>query len=147
MAATSGEATLERDATPLSVSTVEVGGCADGPMRPWTGMMWHGSGTISYMTLEELRRLRPALAALAAKYGLTELAVFGSTARGDATPASDVDLMYVRGPKAPKGLAFLALQSDLEELLGRKVDLVPKDGLHWVIRDRAIEDAEILYAA
>jgi hypothetical protein len=35
----------------------------------------------------------------------------------------------------------------LEELLGRKVDLVPKDGLHWVIRDRAIEDSEILYAA
>jgi predicted nucleotidyltransferase len=112
-----------------------------------TSRMRRCSGTISYMTLEELRRLRPALAALAARYGLTELAVFGSTARGDATPASDVDLMYVRGPKAPKGLAFLALQSDLEELLGRKVDLVPKEGLHWVIRDRAIEDAEILYAA
>ncbi len=105
------------------------------------------SGTIGYMTLEELRRLRPALAALAARYGLTELAVFGSTVRGEATPASDVDLMYVRGPKAPKGLAFLALQPDLEELLGRHVDLVPKDGLHWVIRDRALRDAEILYAA
>lgn len=99
------------------------------------------------MTLEELRRLREALAGVAARYGLTELAVFGSTVRGEATPTSDVDFMYVRGPKAPKGLAFLALQSDLEELLGRHVDLVPKDGLHWVIRDRVIEESEILYAA
>jgi predicted nucleotidyltransferase len=109
--------------------------------------MWRDSGTISYMTLEELRRLRPALAALAARYGLTELAVFGSTARGEATAASDVDFLYVRGPEGPKGLAFLTLQPDLEELLGRHVDLVPKDGLHWVIRDQVIEDAEILYAA
>lgn len=109
--------------------------------------MGGGSGTMSYMTLEELRRLRPALAALAARYGLTELAVFGSTARGEATPASDVDLMYVRGAEAPQGLEFLALQSDLEDLLGRKVDLVPRDGLHWVIRDQVMEDSEILYAA
>jgi hypothetical protein len=99
------------------------------------------------MTLEELRRLRPALAELAARYGLTELAVFGSTARGEASPSSDVDFLYVRGPQAPRGLAFLTLQSDLEELLGRTVDLVPKDGLHWVIRDQVLEDAEILYAA
>ena len=99
------------------------------------------------MTLEELWRLRPALAALAARYGLTELAVFGSTARGEATSASDVDLLYVRGPQAPKGLAFLALQPDLEDLLGRHVDLVPKDGLHWVIRDQVIKESETLYAA
>jgi hypothetical protein len=66
-------------------------------------MIWRGSGTISDMTLEELLRPRPALAALAAKYGLTELAVFGSTARGDATPASDIDLMYVPGAEGSQG--------------------------------------------
>jgi hypothetical protein len=66
------------------------------------------------------------LAVLAARYGLPEFAVFGSTVRGDATSASGIDLMHVRGPKAPNGLAFLAFQSDLEELLGRKVDLVPR---------------------
>lgn len=55
--------------------------------------------------------------------------------------------MYVRGPRSPKGPAFLALQADPEELLGRHVDLVPKDGLHWVIRDQVIEESEILYAA
>ena len=63
------------------------------------------------MTLEELLKLRPAWTALAVKYGLTELAVFGATARGDATPASDVDFLYVRGPGGPKGFKFLALQS------------------------------------
>jgi hypothetical protein len=49
--------------------------------------------------------------------------------------------------EAPRGLAFLTLQSDLEELLDHHVDLVPKEGLHWVIRDQVLEDAEILYAA
>lgn len=81
------------------------------------------------------------------KYGLTELAVFGSTVRGEATENSDVDFLYVRGPSSPKGLAFLGLQRELEELLGRRVDLVPKEGLHWVIRDEIINDAEVLYAA
>ncbi|MQA86620.1 MAG: nucleotidyltransferase [Streptosporangiales bacterium] len=99
------------------------------------------------MTLEELERLRPAIAALCAKYGVAELWVFGSAARGEATSGSDVDLLYGRGPNAARGLAFFGLQEDLEALLGTKVDLVPKDGLHWVIRERVLSDAEVLYAA
>lgn len=99
------------------------------------------------MTLEELEPLRPAIAKLCARYGVVELLVFGSTARGDADPDSDVDLLYVRGPDAVQGLAFFGFHDDLEDLLHRHVDLVPKDGLHWVIRERVLGDAEILYAA
>jgi uncharacterized protein len=39
------------------------------------------------------------------------------------------------------------LQEDLEELFDRPVDLVPKDGLHQVIRDQVLADAQVLYAA
>ncbi|MGI5492805.1 nucleotidyltransferase family protein [Microtetraspora malaysiensis] len=75
------------------------------------------------------------------------MSVFGSTARSESTADSDVDLLYVRGPQTVRGLAFFGLQSELEELLGCAVDLVPKDGLHWVIRERVLSDAEVLYAA
>lgn len=99
------------------------------------------------MTMEELVSLRPAIAELCAKYGVVELWVFGSTARGDSDDTSDVDFLYVRGPDAKRGLAFFGLAEELRALIGRPVDLVPKDGLHWVIKERVLGDAEVLYAA
>ena len=44
-------------------------------------------------------------------------------------------------------MSYFALQEDLEKLFGRRVDLVPKDGLHRVIRDQVLADAQVLYAA
>jgi predicted nucleotidyltransferase len=44
-------------------------------------------------------------------------------------------------------MAYFALQDDLEKLFGRPVDLVPKEGLHRVIRDQVLADAQVLYAA
>ena len=71
----------------------------------------------------------------------------GSVARGDAGPDSDVDILYVRVPGNDLGMAYFDLQEDLERLFGRQVDLVAKDGLHRVIRDRVLADAQVLYAA
>jgi predicted nucleotidyltransferase len=99
------------------------------------------------VTLAEIRALRVRLADLCRKYGIAELAVFGSVARGDAGPDSDVDLLYVRVPGNDLGMSYFALQQDLEELFGRPVDLVPEDGLHRVIRDQVLADAQVLYAA
>lgn len=44
-------------------------------------------------------------------------------------------------------MSYFALQEDLEKLFGRSVDLVPKEGLHRVIRDQVLSDAQVLYAA
>lgn len=99
------------------------------------------------MTLDEIRAMGSRLAELCRKYGIAELAVFGSTARGDERPDSDVDLLYVRLPGNDLGMSYFALQEDLEKLFGRPVDLVPKDGLHRAIRDQVLEDARVLYAA
>ena len=68
------------------------------------------------------------LAGLCEKYGIAELSVFGSVARGDARPDSDVDLLYVRVPGNDLGMSYFALQEDLEKLFGRPVDLVPEGG-------------------
>ena len=99
------------------------------------------------MTLEEIGALGPRLAQLCRKYGIAELSVFGSVARGDDRPDSDVDLLYVRVPGNDLGMSYFALQEELEKLFGRRVDLVPKDGLHRVIRDQVLADAQVLYAA
>lgn len=87
------------------------------------------------------------VAALCRRFGIAELSVFGSAARGDDGPDSDVDLLYVSAPDASLGLEIVDLHEALEALLGRPVDLVPKEGLHWVVRDRVLAEARPLYAA
>jgi predicted nucleotidyltransferase len=99
------------------------------------------------VTLDEIRRLAPKLAELCRRYGIAELSVFGSVARGEDRPDSDIDLLYVRVPGNDLGMAYFSLQEDLEKLFGRPIDLVPKDSLHRVIRDQVLADAQVLYAA
>jgi predicted nucleotidyltransferase len=81
-------------------------------------------------------------------YQVRELALFGSMLRQDYRPDSDVDLLVSFQPAARVTFLTLArMQRELEALLGRKVDLVPKDGLKPVIRNHVLATARVLYAA
>jgi predicted nucleotidyltransferase len=87
------------------------------------------------------------IAALCDKYQVNELSVFGSVLRDDFGPESDVDFLVVfahddYGPWMGK---LTGLETELSELLGRRVDLVPKPLLKWVIRDRVLAEAEPIY--
>ena len=85
---------------------------------------------------------------LCKRYRVAELALFGSARRTDFRPDSDVDLLVSFQPDAAPGFLTLAgLQRELAELLQRRVDLVPKDGLKPLIRDTVLASAEVLYAA
>jgi len=93
------------------------------------------------MTLDELRATkREAILAIAARHGVTSIRVFGSFARGEARNDSDLDLLIEAGPRRtpffPGG--FLA---DLEDELGRPVDVVEECGLHSAVRERVLKDA------
>jgi uncharacterized protein len=110
-------------------------------------MVMRSTEGVGRVTLDEIRGLAPRLAELCRQYGIAELSVFGSVARGEDRPDSDVDLLYVRVPGNDLGMSYFALQDDLEKLFGRSIDLVSKDGLHRVIRDRVLADAQVLYAA
>jgi uncharacterized protein len=69
------------------------------------------------------------------------LALFGSVARDEAGPDSDVDLL-VEFDGSPVGLfAYAALQRRLEELLGRRVDLATRRGLKPRLRERILGEA------
>lgn len=81
------------------------------------------------------------------RYGIAELAVFGSVARGTAGPGSDLDLLYVLAPEARIGWDIENLADELSVIFGRRVDLVSKRHLHRLIRDDVLAGAEVLYAA
>ncbi|MGH9205157.1 MAG: nucleotidyltransferase family protein, partial [Acidimicrobiales bacterium] len=73
-------------------------------------------------SLARLRAHRAEILRLAAGRGVSNIRVFGSVARGDATPASDIDLL-VHFDTAHRGLDLFAFARKLEELLGHTVDV------------------------
>lgn len=81
------------------------------------------------------------------KYQVRELSVFGSVLRSDFGERSDVDLLVTFRPEARIGYEFVALQQELSAVIGRKVDLVPKEGLKPLIRAQVLAEAQVLYAA
>ena len=93
------------------------------------------------MGVEEfLKGKREEILRIAARHGARSVRVFGSVARGDARPSSDVDFL-VELEEGRSLLDFVGLWQDLEESLGRRVDLVEPEGLHWYIRDRVLREA------
>ena len=88
------------------------------------------------------------IAEICRRYQVSELAVFGSAARGEMRPDSDIDLLVEFRPDAWIGLLeFAAMERELSELLARKVDLVSKRGLKPRVRPHVFRDARIVYAA
>ena len=87
-----------------------------------------------------LAHKREEILRICVKHGAKNVRVFGSFARGEAGPKSDVDLLVDVGPEHtpwfPGGLIV-----DLEDLLGRNVDIVEPEALHWYIRDRVLKEA------
>jgi len=90
----------------------------------------------------------PAIRELCRQYPVSELYIFGSSVRGEQRTDSDIDLLVAFKPQARVGFLTLArLARELSALLGRKVDLVPRDGLNPRIRDDVLAQAEVLFAA
>lgn len=86
--------------------------------------------------MDTLRRDREALR----RFGVRRLALFGSAARGEATPDSDVDVLVAFERKTFRG--YFGLLRHLEELLGRRVDLVIEEAVKPAIRSR-IQDEKV----
>jgi len=87
-----------------------------------------------------VRTKREQILQLARRHGVTVVRVFGSMARGDAGPQSDVDLLIEVAPN-PSPWFPGGLVAELEELLGRRVQVVTERGLDELLRDRVLEEA------
>jgi predicted nucleotidyltransferase len=101
---------------------------------PWMGTMLNIS--------------KEKLADLCNRHRVQELLLFGSALTDRFRDESDIDLLVTFRPDARVGfLALARVQHELEDLLGRQVDLVPKGGLKPAIRDSVLATAQVLYAA
>lgn len=96
--------------------------------------------TAAGLTLTALRARRSEIAEVASRHGATEIAVFGSVARGDATPASDVDFV-VRMAQGRSLLDLGGLVMDLRDLLGVSVDVVTLAGVGPRVRQRILAES------
>jgi len=75
------------------------------------------------------------------------LAFFGSVLRSDFRPDSDIDILIEFEPGHVPGLAFFALQDELGQMLGHKVDLHTPASLSSYFRDQVLREAEPAYVA
>ena len=93
------------------------------------------------MSARDLLKARRAdILRIATLHGARSVRIFGSAARGDEGPSSDVDFL-VELEEGRSVLDLAGLWQDLEELLARRVDVVEPEGLHWYIGDRVLKEA------
>ncbi|MDR3669410.1 MAG: nucleotidyltransferase family protein [Holophaga sp.] len=88
---------------------------------------------------EAIRILHKALPGLKERYGVQELALFGSVARDEAGPGSDIDVLVTFQGRT-RFRAFMGLQFELEDLLGVKVDLATQKALKPLARPSIMKD-------
>ncbi len=93
------------------------------------------------MNIEEIKKkILPVLE----KYGVKRAGVFGSAVRGESTKESDVDIL-VELPKGQSLLDLVGLKLDLEEALGKKVDVLTYDSIYHLLRGPILsEEVQIL---
>jgi len=94
-------------------------------------------------TLELLSLRKPDLLRAIAHHRALSLRVFGSVARGEDGPASDIDFLVEFSADASL-LDLVGLKQEIEDLLGRRADIVTPSGVSPFLRERILEEARTL---
>ena len=92
---------------------------------------------------EQLQRKREEILHISRQYGAQNVRLFGSVLRGEDRPDSDIDLLVDLEPSRTL-LDRIALKQDLEDLLGRRVDVLTEKALHAHIRAHVLKQAKPL---
>jgi len=79
------------------------------------------------------------------RHHIKKLAIFGSALRADFRDDSDIDILVEFEPEHIPGLAFFAMEEELSEILGRKVDLNTPECLSRYFRDEVLQEAQVQY--
>jgi predicted nucleotidyltransferase/uncharacterized protein YuzE len=137
---------LSHRAGQADVGELEVETVSSPPMIPETG------GDYSAVLAKPLPIDQEAVAAFCKRWMVTELALFGSAARGELRPDSDVDLLISFQPSAHHTFFDMyVMQEELETMFGRKVDLLERDTIehsrNTLRRDSILSHVEVLHAA
>jgi hypothetical protein len=98
--------------------------------------------------VNKLLEIKEKIIPLILPFGVSRIAVFGSIARGDESPKSDIDLLITlkpRGQRPATGLKWFGLEDELSRVLGRKVDLISDKALSPYLRPYIEKEMVILY--
>lgn len=90
-----------------------------------------------------IRKNRKAILEIATRYGAMNVRLFGSMVRGTSHSSSDVDLLVSMKPGSSL-LDIIAIKQDLEDLLGKKVDVVTENSISPYIKDAVLKEAVTL---
>jgi predicted nucleotidyltransferase len=90
--------------------------------------------------IDEVRRQRQAILRLAKEYGIREVRIFGSVARGEAATGSDLDVLVEFEPGRSL-LDQVGFEQDLRALLSCEIDLVAKGGISPYLEERILREA------
>ena len=86
------------------------------------------------------------IVAFCRRHHIRKLSLFGSVLRDDFSADSDVDVLVEFEPGHTPGLAFLAMQEELSEIMGRKVDLNTPGFISRYFREQVLAEAEVQFA-
>ncbi len=88
--------------------------------------------------------IRIKIISILVKHGIKRISVFGSYARNEATPKSDLDLI-VEFPEGTSLLDHVGIEIELSEALNMKIDLLSRNGISPYIKDQVLKEAIVIY--
>ena len=91
--------------------------------------------------ISEVKEKRDQIINIASNHKIKKIKVFGSVVRGDETSDSDIDFL-VDCKDGCSLFDLIALKEELENLLGRKVDVVSEKSIHWTLKDKILNEAK-----
>jgi len=95
------------------------------------------------MNKDQIEEIKDTLIEVLKKYGVKRAALFGSIVRGEATQDSDIDLLVeFEGRKSL--LDLVGLKLELQELLGREVDVITYKSIHPLLKERILSEQEVI---
>lgn len=123
-----------------------VGAHRGNPSRRFYGAEY-GVPNTYHVAMGEITVDRDRLREVCERFGVARLEVFGSVSRGEAGPASDIDLLYELKAGTRLGFRIFDLEDELTEIFHRPVDLVGRDSINRYLREQVLHDARPVYAA
>ena len=88
--------------------------------------------------------IKEKIISILVKHGIKRILVFGSYARNEATPESDLDLI-VDFPEGTSLLDHVGIEMELSEALNMKIDLLSRNGISPYIKDNVLKEAIVIY--
>lgn len=88
--------------------------------------------------------IKKKIISILVKYGVKKILIFGSYARNEATPKSDLDLI-VEFPDWTSLLDHVGIEIELSETLNMKIDLLSRNGISPYIKDQVLKEAIVIY--